>query len=137
MGVTLMAVLSGVGAVEFPLTSMTYFMRFGSRKFRVSFFRIIEDGEIKRVEKQILSSAEQLLMKKKRLLQLSVQTSRERKDSKDRNGNYCYSNASSDEGDEGRFSFQNLFRGSVSEKAKLNQDIKDQVRSRLIGMVLF
>ncbi|XP_074597032.1 Golgi pH regulator [Brevipalpus obovatus] len=56
IGVTLMALLSGFGAVNYPYTSMTYFMR------------AVNPGNIISLEKKLLRTYDSIAMKKKRLI---------------------------------------------------------------------
>eukprot|EP01128_Nolandella_sp_AFSM9_P004930 TRINITY_DN2321_c0_g1_i1.p1 TRINITY_DN2321_c0_g1~~TRINITY_DN2321_c0_g1_i1.p1 ORF type:complete len:458 (-),score=73.80 TRINITY_DN2321_c0_g1_i1:99-1472(-) len=104
VGVTLMAILSGVGAVEFPLNSMTYFMR------------VVEPSEIRRVEKLILNSCEQLLLKKKRLL-LMIQKAKK-----------AALEGSPDHGRDSSHSYLRKFLtgGSQSERERLEEDVRNQ-----------
>lgn len=55
IGVTLMALLSGFGAVNYPYVSMFYFIRH------------VTDAEIQGHEKRLLQTEDQILMKKKRI----------------------------------------------------------------------
>lgn len=56
IGVTLMALLSGFGAVNYPYTSMTHFMR------------AVNHGNIISMEKKLLRTYDSIAMKKKRLI---------------------------------------------------------------------
>ena len=55
IGVTLMAVLSGFGAVNYPYVTMTYFMR------------PVSDNKVQAVERRIMQTMDMLLAKRKRL----------------------------------------------------------------------
>lgn len=55
IGVTLMALLSGFGAVNYPYTSMTYFMR------------DVTSGDVSSLEKKLLQTYDMIAMKKKRV----------------------------------------------------------------------
>ncbi|KAL5019993.1 hypothetical protein ScPMuIL_002885 [Solemya velum] len=55
IGVTIMALLSGFGAVNYPYTSMFYFIR------------AVTDTDIQAVEKRLLQSVDMIIMKKKRM----------------------------------------------------------------------
>ncbi|KAK3107617.1 hypothetical protein FSP39_018367 [Pinctada imbricata] len=55
LGVTLMAVLSGFGAVNYPYTSMFYFIR------------AVSDADIQGVEKRLMQTMDMIIMKKKRV----------------------------------------------------------------------
>ncbi|XP_013385649.1 Golgi pH regulator isoform X2 [Lingula anatina] len=55
IGVTLMAVLSGFGAVNYPYTSMFYFIR------------PVSDADIQMVERRLMQTIDMILMKKKRI----------------------------------------------------------------------
>lgn len=56
IGVTLMALLSGFGAVNYPYTSMTYFMR------------LVTPTDISSLERKLLQTYDMISMKKKRLV---------------------------------------------------------------------
>lgn len=58
IGVTLMALLSGFGAVNYPYTSMTYFMK------------AVNPNEISSLEKVLLRTCDRIAMKKKRIISL-------------------------------------------------------------------
>ena len=71
VGVTVMAFLSGFGAVEFPLSNMVYFMH------------SVSERDVKEVEKQLLFTLDKILSKKKRLLVLkSLPAAPERSESR-------------------------------------------------------
>lgn len=55
VGVTLMAVLSGFGAVNYPYTSMAYFMR------------VVTATDVQNMEKKLLQTLDVIIMKKKRM----------------------------------------------------------------------
>ncbi|XP_037520173.1 Golgi pH regulator [Rhipicephalus sanguineus] len=55
VGVTLMAVLSGFGAVNYPYTSMAYFMR------------VVTLTDVQNMEKKLLQTLDVIIMKKKRI----------------------------------------------------------------------
>ncbi|XP_022257579.1 Golgi pH regulator-like [Limulus polyphemus] len=55
IGVTLMALLSGFGAVNYPYTSMTYFMR------------PVTPNDTQSLEKKVLQTVDMIIMKKKRI----------------------------------------------------------------------
>ncbi|XP_041373154.1 Golgi pH regulator-like [Gigantopelta aegis] len=55
IGVTLMALLSGFGAVNYPYTSMHYFVRH------------VTEADIQSIEKRLLQSLDMIIMKKKRI----------------------------------------------------------------------
>lgn len=56
IGVTLMALLSGFGAVNYPYTSMTYFMR------------VVTLADVTSLEKKLLRTYDLIAMKKKRII---------------------------------------------------------------------
>ncbi|CAB3369962.1 Golgi pH regulator isoform X1 [Cloeon dipterum] len=55
IGVTIMAVLSGFGAVNYPYTSMAYFMR------------KVQDSDVQSLERKLLQTMDMILAKKKRI----------------------------------------------------------------------
>ncbi|XP_034303541.1 Golgi pH regulator-like isoform X1 [Crassostrea angulata] len=55
IGVTLMAVLSGFGAVNYPYTSMFYFIR------------AVTETDVQNIEKRLMQTMDMILMKKKRI----------------------------------------------------------------------
>ncbi|KAI0227171.1 Golgi pH regulator [Lamellibrachia satsuma] len=55
IGVTLMAVLSGFGAVNYPYTSMAYFLR------------TVSDADIQMLERRLMQTMDMIVMKKKRI----------------------------------------------------------------------
>lgn len=55
IGVTLMALLSGFGAVNYPYTSMAYFMR------------AVTSADVQSLEKKLLQTLDMIIMKKKRI----------------------------------------------------------------------
>lgn len=55
IGVTVMALLSGFGAVNYPYTSMTYFMRH------------VDPSQILSIEKRLMQTMDMILVKKKRI----------------------------------------------------------------------
>ncbi len=68
IGVTVMALLSGFGAVNYPYTSMTMFMR------------SVTTADVMQIEKKLLQNTEMVVTKKKRValaereLQVGLQT---------------------------------------------------------------
>ncbi|KAI4472118.1 g-protein coupled receptor 89-related [Holotrichia oblita] len=62
IGVTVMAVLSGFGAVNYPYTSMTYFMR------------DVSQSDIANLEKRLMQTMEMIVLKKKRIAISKKQT---------------------------------------------------------------
>lgn len=56
IGVTLMALLSGFGAVNYPYTSMTYFMR------------VVTSADVTSLEKKLIRTYDLIVMKKKRII---------------------------------------------------------------------
>lgn len=66
VGVTLMALLSGFGAVNYPYNSMTYFMRH------------VTAGDVSSLEKKILQTYDMIAMKKKRVALIEKERSSSR-----------------------------------------------------------
>ncbi|KAB0792185.1 hypothetical protein PPYR_14144 [Photinus pyralis] len=62
IGVTVMAILSGFGAVNYPYTSMAYFMR------------DVSPADVTSIEKRLMQTMEMIVMKKKRLAVARKQT---------------------------------------------------------------
>lgn len=55
MGVTVMAVLSGFGAVNYPYTSMSYFIR------------PVSQSDVSNIERRLMQTMDMILVKKKRI----------------------------------------------------------------------
>jgi golgi pH regulator len=55
IGVTVMAILSGFGAVNYPYTSMTYFIR------------PVKQSDVQIVERRLMQTMDMILVKKKRM----------------------------------------------------------------------
>lgn len=72
IGVTVMAFLSGFGAVNYPYTSMFYFLR------------DVSDGDIAALEKKLLQTLEMIVARKKRLALLEKQQSKSAFSTQDR-----------------------------------------------------
>src|SRR5690242_5985659 len=77
VGVTVISVLSGYGAVEFPLTNMSYFMTYVT--FDVMYWcfsrsRQISPAQVEKAKKHVEHNMEKLLAKKKRLCLLNEST---------------------------------------------------------------
>lgn len=66
IGVTLMALLSGFGAVNYPYTSMTYFMK------------PVSSSQISSLEKTLLRTCDRIAMKKKKLISLRSKESEQK-----------------------------------------------------------
>lgn len=71
IGVTVMALLSGFGAVTYPYTSMTIFMR------------PVTSADVQQIEKKLLQTMEMIVMKKKKI----VMAEKEKELSRQRGGN--------------------------------------------------
>eukprot|EP00096_Caligus_rogercresseyi_P006260 TRINITY_DN22584_c0_g1_i1.p1 TRINITY_DN22584_c0_g1~~TRINITY_DN22584_c0_g1_i1.p1 ORF type:complete len:351 (-),score=48.72 TRINITY_DN22584_c0_g1_i1:34-1086(-) len=74
IGVTIMALLSGFGAVNYPYTSMAVFMR------------TVTQSDILQIEKKVTQTLDQVLAKKKRICLAEREKARQRLEGQQRNG---------------------------------------------------
>lgn len=76
IGVTVMALLSGFGAVNYPYTSMAVFMRQANKKLSfgteqlfnlLSVFRPVTHTDVQLIERRLMQTMDMIVVKKKRI----------------------------------------------------------------------